>query len=213
MNLITATVRPSTWEDVGGPGSISPFRTASTSTPTACCVARWTPEATGLAMARLEALKRSNGNQDSARTSADAQGLADPAGKARAACLGRGPHAQRGHAAPGRAGKNQVCAGLSRNGRPGAWPVRPALGTPTPKAGTSAPPAAAPYCSSTTSSCSSRYLSSSPQGTFGCSIDPTEEGLARTKRFAEQSAAQPIKPEQRNAWLKQLRDQMGRQID
>src|SRR5262245_13471185 len=57
----------------------------------------------------------------------------------------------------------------------------------------------------------SRYLSSSPQGTFGCSIDPTEEGLARTKRFAEQSAAQPIKPEQRNAWLKQLRDQMGRQ--
>jgi hypothetical protein len=57
----------------------------------------------------------------------------------------------------------------------------------------------------------SRYLSSVPQGTFGCSIDPTADGLARTKQFAEASSAHPIKPEERSAWLKKLREQMGRQ--
>src|SRR5262249_38049989 len=56
-----------------------------------------------------------------------------------------------------------------------------------------------------------RYLSSTPQGTFGCSIDPTQQGLARTKQYAEETSHSPIKPEQRSAWLKQLRDSMGRQ--
>ena len=56
-----------------------------------------------------------------------------------------------------------------------------------------------------------RYLHPSPEATFGCSIDPTSEGLARTKQFAEQSSAKPLKPGQRAAWLKKLREQMGRQ--
>jgi hypothetical protein len=56
-----------------------------------------------------------------------------------------------------------------------------------------------------------RHLTSSPDATFGCSIDPTAEGLARTKQFAEQSAATPLKPAARGAWLKKLRQQMGRQ--
>ncbi len=56
-----------------------------------------------------------------------------------------------------------------------------------------------------------RYLNASPNGTFGCSIDPTAEGLARTKQFAEASSATPLKPGQRPVWLKKLRDQMGLQ--
>lgn len=56
-----------------------------------------------------------------------------------------------------------------------------------------------------------RYLSAVPEGTFGCSIDPTQQGLARTKQFAERSSATPLKPGQRPGWLKKLREQMGRQ--
>jgi hypothetical protein len=56
-----------------------------------------------------------------------------------------------------------------------------------------------------------RYLNAVPQGTFGCSIDPTAQGLARTQQFAEQSSATPLKPGQRPGWLKKLREQMGRQ--
>jgi hypothetical protein len=56
-----------------------------------------------------------------------------------------------------------------------------------------------------------RYLSAAPQATFGCSINPTEEGLARTRALAEQSAAKPLKPGAVGAWLRKLRQQMGRQ--
>ncbi len=56
-----------------------------------------------------------------------------------------------------------------------------------------------------------RYLHATPQATFTCSIDPTQQGLARTKPFAEASSATPLKPGQRADWLKKLRDCMGRQ--
>ena len=56
-----------------------------------------------------------------------------------------------------------------------------------------------------------RYLHATPQATFTCSIDPTQQGLARTKAFAEASSATPLKPGQRADWLKKVRDCMGRQ--
>jgi hypothetical protein len=54
-------------------------------------------------------------------------------------------------------------------------------------------------------------LTAAPGATFACSINPTQEGLARTKAFAEQSSATPLRPGQRTAWLQKLRDAMGRQ--
>jgi hypothetical protein len=56
-----------------------------------------------------------------------------------------------------------------------------------------------------------RYLTAAPGATFACSINPTQEGLARTQAFAEQSRATSLKPGQRTGWLKKLRDSMGRQ--
>ena len=56
-----------------------------------------------------------------------------------------------------------------------------------------------------------RHLRQSADGRFGCSITPTQEALARTKAFVEQSAAKPLKPGQRDAWLGKLRDQLGAQ--
>jgi hypothetical protein len=46
---------------------------------------------------------------------------------------------------------------------------------------------------------------------FGCSITPTREGLARTKAFLEESAKTPLKPYQREGWLKQVRESLGKQ--
>jgi hypothetical protein len=48
-------------------------------------------------------------------------------------------------------------------------------------------------------------------GRFGCSITPTQENLARTKAYLAESAKTPLKPGQRDRWLRQLRDQLGKQ--
>ncbi|HEX7446017.1 MAG TPA: DUF1598 domain-containing protein, partial [Pirellulales bacterium] len=56
-----------------------------------------------------------------------------------------------------------------------------------------------------------RHTLSSRNGEFGCSINPTEEGLAKVKAFLEASSGKPLKPGQRDKWVKQVRDQLGRQ--
>lgn len=56
-----------------------------------------------------------------------------------------------------------------------------------------------------------RQLASAADARFGCSITPTQENLAKTHAFLEQSGKSPLKPGQRDAWLKQLRDTLGQQ--
>jgi len=53
----------------------------------------------------------------------------------------------------------------------------------------------------------------STQGRFGCSITPTQENLARTKAFLAESAKKSLPPgaAARNRWLAELRDNMGQQ--
>ena len=48
-------------------------------------------------------------------------------------------------------------------------------------------------------------------GRFGCSINPVEENLAAVQAFSRESAKSPIKPSQRDVWLKDLRDRLGKQ--
>jgi hypothetical protein len=59
-----------------------------------------------------------------------------------------------------------------------------------------------------------RQMMSRPDAVFGCSITPTQESLARAKTFVAESAKTPLKPgaAARNAWLKQLREQLGQQV-
>ncbi|MEX2139244.1 MAG: DUF1598 domain-containing protein [Pirellulales bacterium] len=56
-----------------------------------------------------------------------------------------------------------------------------------------------------------RSMLAAEGGRFGCSITPTQDGLARTKGFIEESNKRPLKPGQRGAWLNQLRDSLGLQ--
>jgi hypothetical protein len=46
-------------------------------------------------------------------------------------------------------------------------------------------------------------------GRFGCSITPTQDGLARTKAFIEESNRRALKPGERGSWLNKLRDSLG----
>jgi hypothetical protein len=46
---------------------------------------------------------------------------------------------------------------------------------------------------------------------FGCSITPTEKGLAEVRQYAAETAKRPINPRQRSAWLENLRQRLGRQ--
>lgn len=56
-----------------------------------------------------------------------------------------------------------------------------------------------------------RQIMHSPDGKFGCSINPTERGLAASQAFLQQSSKTPLKAGTRGKWLEQLRSQLGRQ--
>jgi Protein of unknown function (DUF1598) len=46
---------------------------------------------------------------------------------------------------------------------------------------------------------------------FGCSINPRQEALARTQQYLQASGSEPIEPNERGQWLKGLRDTLGKQ--
>ena len=46
---------------------------------------------------------------------------------------------------------------------------------------------------------------------FGCSINPRQEALAKTQQYLEVSSSEPIGSSERGQWLKGLRDTLGRQ--
>ncbi len=48
-------------------------------------------------------------------------------------------------------------------------------------------------------------------GRFGCSINPVPENVAAVQAYSMESAKNPIKPSQRDDWLRGLRDRLGRQ--
>jgi len=50
-----------------------------------------------------------------------------------------------------------------------------------------------------------------PAGSFGCSINPRQEALARTQQVVRNSRSQPLEPGQRKQWLAELRDSLGKQ--
>ncbi|MGE0609386.1 MAG: DUF1598 domain-containing protein [Pirellulales bacterium] len=58
-----------------------------------------------------------------------------------------------------------------------------------------------------------RHRRDNPQGEFGCSIEPRPESLQATHDFLEESAKKPLKPGKaaREAWLAQLSAAMGQQ--
>ncbi|HTQ40976.1 MAG TPA: DUF1598 domain-containing protein [Pirellulales bacterium] len=56
-----------------------------------------------------------------------------------------------------------------------------------------------------------RRMMSGSDAPFGCNITPTAASLADVKAFISESNKAPLKPGQRDAWLKQLREKLGQQ--
>lgn len=56
-----------------------------------------------------------------------------------------------------------------------------------------------------------RNAFSEHQGRFGCSIAPRDANLAAVQQFLQDSAARPLKPGQRDAWINELRSRLGKQ--
>jgi hypothetical protein len=50
-----------------------------------------------------------------------------------------------------------------------------------------------------------------PERSFGCTINPRQEALARVQEFLRQSSQRPLRPGERPAWLGRLRAQLGQQ--
>jgi hypothetical protein len=56
-----------------------------------------------------------------------------------------------------------------------------------------------------------RRMMAAGDAQFGCNITPTSASLAAVKEFVAESNKTPLKPGQRDGWLKQLRDKLGKQ--
>lgn len=208
IELITTTVRPTTWDEVGGPGTVSEFRNGVyVDAQGQLRRLLKTEKATGLATERLKALRAAD--------------TADPArfSNLRKVSLTRLEKYVQLALAAGRQPTEEMLhlAGLQRikyvfvypetgdlviAGPAGSWQLdgdRRPRGVATGR----------PVLQLDDLVVVLRYLSATPDGTFGCSIEPTTEGLARTRQFAEDSSSTPLRPHERGAWLKSLREQLG----
>jgi hypothetical protein len=210
IELITSTVRPTTWEDVGGPGSIAPFETGVRI------------DAAGLLRPILET-ERSGAL--AALRAASAAGLshgdARRASPMRKVSLTRLEREVQLRLAAGKqpAEAMHYLAGLQRieyvfvypesgdvvvAGPAGPWRTDAegrVVGVET----------GVPVVRLDDLVVVFRHVLGDPEGRFGCLIVPRQEGLARLKAFAEESARRPLGPNERRQWLDRLQAALGKQ--
>ncbi len=210
MELIRSTVAPTTWDEVGGPGAMSKF-------PTGVYVdarGQLKPLLHEESAAELAALRAASGPRrggDNARRSSPLRMVSLTRLEKQIQLL---------QAAGRPVGEEmQVLAGLQRiqyvfvypesgdlvlAGRAGDWTCGPE-GIPV------STDSGAPLVRLDDLVVILRLMMSERQGSFGCLITPRQEALARVQAFVAESNKHAIQPEQRKAWLAQLRDQVGKQ--
>lgn len=210
IELITTTVRPTTWDEVGGPGTVSEFRNGVYVDPRGTLRrALREPAPRGLAQARLAAVQSTEQKdiqQDSPLRKVSLSRLEKYLQLAILA--GRPISSEMEHLA----GLQRIkyvfvypeTGDLVLAGPAGAW-QRDAEGRPRSTSN------GRPVLQLDDLVVLLRLYKAKPNATFGCSIEPTTEGLARTRSFAEASSGTPLKAHQRGAWLKKIQQQMGEQ--
>ncbi|MBP86207.1 MAG: hypothetical protein CMJ64_05755 [Planctomycetaceae bacterium] len=212
MELITSTISPDSWDEVGGPGAIEPF-------PTGVLV-----DASGL-MRRL-ALEPGSTTEtlgvlrDSSASKAGKHANVRRSSALRKVSLTRlERQLQRLHAEGKRpTAVMQNLAGLRRvkyiflypetrdivlAGPAGDWSIDHEGCAIVPDSG-------APVLQLDDFVVVLRNAFSK-ESVFGCAITPRQENLATVKSYLSESAKTPLKPHQRDAWLKGLRDRLGKQ--
>lgn len=211
MDLIKSTVAPTSWDDVGGPGSMSPFEGGV--------------YVDALGVARRIDRQAASERLAEERLAAHPAAAADPSratGALRKVSLPRLERAVQQRLAAGARPSEAMryLAGLERIEYVLVYPESGDL--------VLAGPAAAdwqPDLERRTVSRASgrpilqlddlvvvlRALWADPAGHFSCSITPRRQALESTQAFLAESSKTPLKPGQRGKWLAQLRERMGRQ--
>ena len=210
IDLITATIAPTTWDEVGGPGAIHEFR-GGVYVDAQGLLKRTLHEERdgGLATERLKALEAGDNTNAAA------------ASNLRKVSLTRLEKQVQLRLAAGRRPTDEMLAlaGLEK--------IKYVLVYPETGDLVLAGPAASwrPDADGRLVSQASgrpvlqlddlvvilRHMTRAGDAKFGCSINPREAALAKTKEFLAESAKTPLKEGTRDRWLKQLRDRMGQQ--
>ncbi len=212
IDLITSTIAPSTWDSAGGAGSIAPFATGVYVDAEGVLRPALGDDQTG----GLAALRRAAVAGESSEGARHHSGL-------RKISLSRLERAIQLRLAAGQrpTEEMQVLAGLERvkyllvypethdlvlAGPADDWQVDP-------EGHVVAKTSGHPVVHLDDLVVILRHMLSAPDAKFGCSITPTQEGLARTRQFVAQSSQQPLPPgdEARESWLARLRSSLGRQ--
>jgi len=209
IDLITSTIKPTSWDEVGGPGSIMPFPTGVWVDPSGTLRSVTPQEANDLATLR-DAGKPRAGQEDARRSS-----------PMRMVSLPRLEKCVQLRLAAGQqpTEEMQVLAGLNRircvliypesgdivlAGPAGDWTDGPEGAIVNAENGR-------PVLRLDDLVVVFRQMLSGPDAKFGCRITPREENLAQLQEFLQRTQGHPINPEFRRAWLDQLRRKVGKQ--
>ncbi|MGD9724234.1 MAG: DUF1598 domain-containing protein [Pirellulales bacterium] len=221
IEMITTTVKPDTWDEVGGPGTISQFNNGVYVDAHGVLTRALAPRAPkGAAEARQPAAKSLAKTRKLATQASDNTNSRQTAPLRKVSLTRLEKHVQLRLAA-GRSLSDEMqhLAGLEKIKYVLVYPESGDLVLAGPASdwrrdadGRSVSRATGrPILQLDDLVVVLRYLTASPQGTFGCSIDPTQEGLARTQQYATSMAATPLKPSARGAFLRKLQNLMGHQ--
>jgi hypothetical protein len=209
IDLITSTVKPTSWDGVGGPGTISSFPTGVWVDPRGTLRAVAPQEANELAALRAASKPRA-GPENVRRTS-----------RLRMVSLPRLEKCVQLRLAAGQqpTEEMQVLAGLNRiscvfiypesgdlvlAGPAGDW-------TPGPEGAIVNAENGRPVLRLDDLVVVFRQMMSGDDANFGCRITPREENLAHVQEFLERTQGRSINAEYRRAWLEQLRREVGKQ--
>lgn len=209
IDLITSTVAPTTWDQVGGPGSIAPFATGVH------------VDAKGN-MHRLleeELSQRLDRVRDQAAMTSG-PGTARRTSQLRKVSLPRLERAVQLRLAAGRDVTEEMrfLAGLQKVQYVLIYPetgdlviAGPASDwTPDREGRMVGVESARPVLQLDDLVVILRHMQR-PDATFGCSITPVQESLSRTKTFLEETSKTPLKAGGRDAWLAKVRNTLGAQ--
>ena len=210
IDLITSTVRPTTWSEVGGPGAVSPFPTGVYIDAQGLLQRALAEDPTGqlalLGQASQAALFHENARRKS------------PLRKISLVRLEREVQMRVGAGLP-LPESMQVLAGLQRikylfvypdqqdlvlAGPAGPWHADPQGRIVSDQTGL-------PVVRLDDLVVVFRQIMQRPDARFLCNIHPTEEGLKRVRQFLDQWKDRPLRPGQQEQWVADLRAQLGRQ--
>jgi hypothetical protein len=209
IELITSTIKPTSWDEVGGPGSIMPFPTGVWVDPGGTLRSVTPQEANDLAAMR-DVAKPHAGQKNVRRAS-----------PMRMVSLPRLEKCVQLRLAAGQqpTEEMQVLAGLNRIRCVFIYPESGDIVLAGPAGDWTDGPEGAivnadngrPVLRLDDLVVVFRQMMSGPDAKFGCSITPREENMARLQEYLQQTQGRSVKPELRRAWLDQLRRKAGKQ--